>query len=152
MAMTRSPPRQRGQARVLNVLGNIEVGLGARGRRCFERSRALAIELDFAWGVAFSLEGLARLAVEEQQPQRALVLAGAAERRRHEEPNWPLVLHHFVRSISPKRAIAKRSLSRRSMTGLFIWSPDHNANTHRVINRDAEQTASSEACLVIIAR
>jgi hypothetical protein len=34
------------------------------------------------WGIAFSLEGLARLAVEEHEPEQALVLAGAADRRR----------------------------------------------------------------------
>ena len=75
---------QQGVAWALQVLGNIEVSLGDRdsARRCFERSLSLTIELNFAWGIAFSLEGLARLAVEEQQPQRALVLAGAAERRR----------------------------------------------------------------------
>ena len=56
----------------------LELGDHDSGRRCFERSLALTIELNFAWGIAFSLEGLARLAVEERQPRGALVLAGAA--------------------------------------------------------------------------
>ena len=46
------------------------------------RGLALSVDLQFVWGMAFSLEGLARLAVEEQQYERALKLAGAADGRR----------------------------------------------------------------------
>lgn len=76
---------QQGVAWALYVLGNIEVSLGNLdgARRSFARGLALTTELEFIWGIAFSLEGLARLAVEEHEPEQALVLAGAADRRRH---------------------------------------------------------------------
>ena len=75
---------QQGVAWALYVLGSIDVSLVDydSGRRCFVRSLALSIDLPFVWGIAFSLEGLARLAVEEQQHEKAFILAGAAEARR----------------------------------------------------------------------
>ena len=104
-----------GQANAWGSLGVLHLQRGNResSRTCHSRSLALREQLGDLAGIASSLEGFARLAVEEREPARAIRLASAAlslradhelalteENRREVERT----IEEATRSVSPEVA------------------------------------------------
>jgi non-specific serine/threonine protein kinase len=80
LAICREVVDQQGTIRALILLGYLALDLGDHNaaRSAFVESLALSGELRHPYVIAYSLEGLADLAVAEAYPERAIRLAGAA--------------------------------------------------------------------------